>query len=537
MALTGDPPAPFPVLPARGRRRPGLLQWLALGAGAAAILPLAGIVLAALSGPAADIPLSDVLRYAATSAWLALLVGLLTAILGSTAAWLVVMYRFPGSRIFAWALALPLAAPAFALAYAYADLFDVAGPLRTGLRASTGMDLPFELRSIGGAAFILACAFYPYVYLAMRAALLNQSASALEAARLLGCSERSAFLRASLPLARPALAAGVALAVMETLADYGAVQFLSVQTLTTGVVRAWSVFGSMAGAARFALPLLAAAALLLWIERRGRAGRGHDNGRSAWRQVPSRRLSGLPAAAAAGFCALLLVAALGLPLAWLGWNALTYLPESGRLFEAALNSVSLAAAGALLTTLLAGALAIGGARLPLVSRLASLGYATPGAAMAIGLLVPAAVVWRFAPAASGYWVGVALLLYAYAARLMAAALEPIDAGLARITPSMLHAGRNLGRSEKGVAFAVQLPIARGAFLTAGLIVFIDILKELPATLILRPFDFETLAVTANNYALDERLGQAGWPAVAIIALALPPTIWLSRKIAGSRPGT
>jgi iron(III) transport system permease protein len=249
-----------------------------------------------------------------------------------------------------------------------------------------------------------------------------------------------------------------------------------------------------------------------------------------------RRLRGLRAALAFAFCSLLLAAGLLVPVAWLAWNAWSYTPELARLAGAARNSIALALAGALLTTALAGALAIGGARMPLAARLASLGYATPGAAIAIGLLVPASFAWQ-AGGGGGYWTAIALLLYAYAARLMAAALEPIDSGLARVTPSMLHAGRSLGRSESGVALAVQLPVARGAFLTAAFIVFIDILKELPATLILRPFDFDTLAVIANNYALDERLGQAGWPALGIIMVALPPTIWLSRKIAASRPGT
>ncbi len=523
--------------PSRRLKPPSALQWLAGVAGLVAVLPIVGVIAAALSGPGAAIPAGDVLRYAATSAWLALLVGGATAVLGSAAAWLVVMYRFPGRSFFGWALALPLAAPAFALAYSYADLFDVAGPLRMWMRAVIGADLPFNIRSLGGAAFVLSCAFYPYTYLAMRAALTSQSASALEAARLLGCSERQAFFRAALPLARPALAAGVALAVMETLADYGAVRFLSVQTLTTGVVRAWSVFGSTAGAARFALPLVAAAGFLLWIERRSRAGQSHSHQRSAWRALPVRDLHGVRAAFAFAFCALLLTAGLALPLSWLAWNSLSFTPEMSRLLEAGRNSLGLALVGAMLTTFLAGAIAIGGSRLPFAARLASLGYATPGAAMAIGLLVPAAWAWQVAGGSGSLGVGIVLLLYAYSARLMAAALEPIDSGLARITPSMLQASRNLGRSEGGSALSVQLPLARGAFLTAGLIVFIDILKELPATLILRPFDFDTLAVIANNYALDERLGQAGWPALLVILAALGPTIWLSRKIAGSRPGT
>lgn len=518
------------------RGRSAVLPWLAAFAGLAAILPLVGVVAAALSGDTADIALRDILRYAATSVWLALLVGLATAFLGSLAAWLVVMHRFPGRDVFAWALALPLAVPAFALAYAYADLFDVAGPLRMWLRAGPGFDLPFGMRGLGGAVFVLSCAFYPYVYLAMRAAFLNQSVNVLEAAKMLGCDGWRALYHVALPMARPALAAGVALAVMETLADYGAVQFLSVQTLTTGVVRAWSVYGSTVSAARFALPLLAVAALLLWIERRGRKGRTHEAGNARWRAVQVKPLAGARGWAATGFCLLLLVAGLLLPVSWLLISGLDSSPDWPRLMRAASHSLALGIAGALVTVALATMLALGTRRLPMAARIASLGYATPGAVMAIGLLASAGIVWNLLPG-SGYVIGIMLLVYAYAARLMAAALEPIDAGLTRVTPSMIHAARMLGRTETGGALAVELPVARGAMFTAGLIVFIDVLKELPATLILRPFNFDTLAVSANNYALDERLEQAGAPSILIILLALPAVIWLTRKIALSRPGS
>ncbi|MGE4322861.1 MAG: ABC transporter permease [Sphingobium sp.] len=500
-----------------------------------AVLPLAGVVAAASFGETADIAARDVLRYAATSAWLALLVGAATAVLGTVAAWLVVMHRFPGRDIFAWALALPLAVPAFALAYAYADLFDVAGPLRIWMRGALGVDLPFGMRGLNGAAFVLTCAFYPYVYLAMRAAFLNQSANVLEAARMLGCDGWRALYRVALPMARPALAAGVALAVMETLADYGAVQFLSVQTLTTGVVRAWSVYGSTVSAARFALPLLAAAALLLWIERQGRRGRTHEAGNARWRTLTVKALPGGTAWLASAFCLLLIVMGLVLPIGWLLVNALNVTPDWSRLSRAGGHSLTLGVAGAAVTVTLATLLALGTRRLPMAARLASIGYATPGAVMAIGLLAPAGVIWTLVPG-SGHGVAIALLIYAYAARLMAAALEPIDAGLTRVTPSMIYAARSLGRTEVGGALAVELPVARGAMLTAGLIVFIDILKELPATLILRPFDFDTLAVLANNYALDERLEQAGTPSILIVLLSLPAVIWLTRKIALSRPG-
>ncbi len=499
-------------------------------------MPLVGVVLAAFGPDSADIAGRDIARYALTSARLALLVGVTTAIVGTIAAWLVVMHRFPGRNVFAWALALPLAAPAFALAYGYADLFDVAGDLRFALRGATGHDLPFEMRSIGGAAFILSAAFYPYVYLAMRAAFLNQSANVLEAARMLGCSGIEALWRVALPMARPALAAGVALAVMETLADYGAVQFLSVQTLTTGVVRAWSVYGSTASAARFALPLLAAAALLLWLERAGRRGATHESGKARWRALGVQPLSGVARWAAFAFCLALVTAGLLLPVGWLLWNLGATTPDWTRLGGAMRNSLFLGLTGALVTVALATMLALGTKRLPLAARIASLGYATPGAVMAIGLLAPAGLIWSMVPG-SGMGIAIALLILAYAARLMAAALEPIDAGLARVTPSMVQAARTLGRGESGAVLAVELPVARGTMLTALLIVFIDILKELPATLILRPFNFDTLAVIANNYALDERLGQAGLPSVLIVALSLPAVIWLTGRIAQARPGS
>jgi iron(III) transport system permease protein len=500
------------------------------------ILPLAGVVLASLGHDTADIASRDIARYAITSAWLAIVVGVLTAVTGTIAAWLVAMHRFPGRELFAWALALPLAVPAFALAYSYADIFDVAGSLRTSLRDTLGFDPGFSMRSPGGAAFVLSAAFYPYVYLAMRSAFVNQSVNVLEAAAVLGCTGRQRLWRVALPMARPALVAGVALAVMEVLADYGAVHFLSVQTLTTGIVRAWSVYGSTGSAARFALPLLATAAVLLWLERASRKGRSHETGRNRWRAIEPQSLGTIAGLLAAGYCAFLLTAGLLLPVGWLIWNLNVTSTDWGRLWSAMQNSALLGTAGAMLTVLLATAIALGTRRLPLVARIASLGYATPGAVMAIGLLAPAGVIWTMT-SGSGAQIAIMLLLLAYAARLMAAALEPIAAGLTRVTPTMILAARTLGRTETAAAIAVDLPIARGAMLTAGLIVFVDILKELPATLILRPFNFDTLAVISNNFATDERLSQAGLPALMIIVLSLPAVIWLTRRIALARPGS
>lgn len=499
------------------------------------LLPLVGVVIAALGDDSADIASRDLARYAFTTALLAGGVGVVTAVLGTLAAWLVAMYRFPGRKIFAWALALPLAMPAFAIAYGYADLFDVAGELRTATRTMTGYDLPFEMRSLYGAIFVLSTAFYPYVYLAMRAALLSQSGNVLEAGRMLGCSGPTVFFRIALPMARPALAAGVALAVMESLADYGAVQFLSVQSLTTGVVRAWSVYGSTASAARFALPLLATAALLLWLERSTRRGHSHESARARWRECEPTLLGPIAAALASSFCFALIAMGLLIPAGWLAWNMGATMPDWLRLGMALRNSVGLGITGAIVTVTLATMLALGSKYFPLATRVASLGYATPGAVMAIGLLAPAGIIWSIS-SGSGTAMALTLLILAYAARLMAAALEPIDSGLARVTPSMSQAARTLGRNETQAAFAIELPLARSAMLTAGLIVLIDILKELPATLILRPFNFDTLAVIANNYASDERLGQAGLPSLLILLISLPAVMWLTRQISTAAPG-
>jgi iron(III) transport system permease protein len=529
--------------PARSARRawprPSPLKIAAYAAAALAILPIGSILWLAATDPgAATIPASLIARYAATSAILGVLVAVGTVVLGASAAWLVVMHRFPGRGFFAWALVLPLAAPAFALAYGYTDLFDVAGPLRTALRVWLGTDaFPFEVRTLPGAAVVMTLAYYPYVYLTARAAFINQSVCALEAARTLGAKPFEVVWRVALPLARPALAAGAALAVMETLADYGAVHFLGVQTLTTGVVRAWSVYGSPAAAARLSLTLLAAAAFLLWLERRDRQGRAYGATSARWRVLAATPLTGAAGWAATGACALLLFLGLLLPAGWLAVKAAGISPILGHLLRAGAVSCGLAVAGAALTVLLASLLAFGERKGRWAKRIASLGYATPGAVMAVGLLAPAALIWRNTGSmGSGVAVGLGLLLLAYAARLMASALQPIEAGLERVTPSMDHAARSLGETEAGAVRRVHAPLVQGALWTAALLVLVDVLKELPATLILRPFNFDTLAVLADRYAGDERLGQAAWPALLIVLAAVGPIVFLSRRVMASRPG-
>jgi iron(III) transport system permease protein len=512
------------------------LRLAALTAAALAVVPLLAVVWLAVTRPAsAAIPPELIVRYATTTALLAALVAIGATTLGAISAWLVVMHRFPGRDIFAWALALPLAAPAFALAYAYADLLDVAGPVQSFFRMLGVGFLGIDIRSLPGAAFVLSCAFYPYVYLTARAAFVSQSVCALEAARTLGSSPLDAFRRVALPLARPALAAGAALAVMETLADYGAVNFLGVQTLTTGVVRSWSVYGAPGSAARLALLLLAAAAVLLWIERMNRKGESYGAQSARWRTLTEVPLVGPNRWLATGFCLLLLTLGLLLPAGWLAYKALTYTPEMDRILRAGAVSLGLGLAGAIVTVTLAALIAFGARGQKLAQRVVSLGYATPGAVMAVGLLAPAALLWQ-GGMGTGVALGLALLIFAYAARLMAAALEPIDAGLARVTPSMDRAARTLGEDETGAVRRVHVPLASGALWTAALLVFVDVMKELPATLILRPFNFDTLAVLADRYASDERLAEAAWPSLLIVLAAAPAVVFLSRKVAKSRPG-
>lgn len=508
----------------------------ALLASVIALAPLIAVVATAAGTPTDSLTAETFWRYARTSGALVALVAVGTGLIGAVAAWLVAMHDFPGRRIFSWALVLPMAAPAFVLAYGYANLFDYAGPVRTAWRAAFGWDPPLEMRTLWGAALVMTLAFYPYVYLTLRAALVSQSTGLAEAARTLGLNRRQAFLKVTLPLARPALAAGVALAVMETLADYGATSYLTVQTLTTGVVRAWSIFYSAAEAARLALPLLGAAIVLLWIERAYRRTTA-EAGQARWRELKRTPLKGFAGWSAVCFCLILIGLGLMLPLGWLmhlGWRAEN---DVARLISSGRNVLILGLVAAVVTTGLATLMALGARGGKFLPRLVSLGYATPGAVMAIGLLAPAGLIWRAFPSTvSSFMMAITLLILAYAARLMAAALEPIDAGLERVGRSMRAAARSLGETEAGAARRVDLPIASGALFTAALLVFIDVLKELPATMILRPFGFDTLAVMADYYAKDERLGEAAWPSVVIVLVALPAVLWLTRRVSQSRPG-
>ena len=493
--------------------------------------------------------------YAANTLLLVLLVGLGTAAVGTGTAWLVTMFRFPGSALLEVLLVLPLAFPAYVLAYAYTDLLSHAGPVQSGLRAVFGWgprDYWFpNVRSLPGAAFMLTCVLYPYVYLLARTAFGQQSVTAYLAARTLGQGPAGAFLKVSLPMARPAIAGGVLLAIMETIADYGTVAYFSVRTFSTGIYQAWFSMSDRGAAAQLALCLLSFALLLAVLERiqRGQA-RSHMRGAEI-RDFERQPLHGPAAWLASVFCAVPVLVGFLLPVIVLGQLA----ARSGqsvldpKYLRFVGNSLTLAGVAAIVTV--AGAILIGFRARMLPGRAsrvlvlgAGLGYAVPGGVIAVGLLVPFAALdnaldaWMrttFGLATGLLFTGsIWLLVLAYAARFMATALNGFDAGLATISPRIDAVARTLGRSPPAILAGVHLPILKGSVLTALLIVFVEVMKELPATLIMRPFNFDTLAVQAHRIAAAERLAQAAVPSLVIVAIGLLPVILVCRRI-GAAP--
>ena len=524
------------------------------------VLPMCAAIVAALLG---DLQTWEMLaetvlpRYIRTTLILVLCVAAGTAVVGTGAAWLVTLYDFPGRRLVEVALAVPLAFPAYVLAYAYTTLLDYPGAVQTGLRALFDWgrrDYWFpEVRSTGGAAMMLIICLYPYVYLLARSAFRQQSASAYLAARTLGQTPWQAFRRVCLPIARPAIAGGVALTVMETIADYGTVSYFGVQTFSTGIYQAWFSMGDRAAAAQLALCLLGFALLLATLERiqRGRA-RAHMRGVSGQLSaMDATRLSGVRALLAFTACAIPVMVGFVIPIIMLGLMALkadqSLLDPRYRAFMA--NSLTLAGIAAVLTvagaTLLAFAARLRpGRRTTAMLLLAGLGYAVPGGVIAVGLLVPfahldnaidAVMEARFNIDTGLLFTGsIWLLVVAYMSRFIAAALSAIDAGMGTVAPNVDAVARTLGLSPGRVLTGVHFPILRGTMMTALLIVFVDVMKELPATLIMRPFNYDTLAVQAHRLAADERLTQAAVPSLVIVAFGLLPVILVCRSIGERR---
>ena len=494
-------------------------------------------------------------EYIANSLWLCLGVGLGVGVVGVMTAWLTAMHEFPGRRVFEWALVLPLAVPAYVMAYVYTDFLQFVGPVQTFLRDSFGWEhgdywFP-DIRTLPGAIVMFVCVLYPYVYLLARTAFLERASGMLEAARTLGMGPWRAFFAVSLPLARPAIVAGIALALMETLADYGTVAYFAVNTFTTGIYRAWFSLGDRVAAAQLAAMLLAFVLFLLTIERisRGRARYHNTTGRN--RPMAGARLKGLAAGLAILACMLPLLLGFVLPAGLLLKMALTEgdAQFGERFLTLSRNSFVLAGATAAIGVLLALLLAYG-ARLAKnglasgLNRLVGLGYAVPGAVIAVGVLIP---VTRLDNWLAGQWQawfdynpgllltgGIAALIYAYLVRFLAVALHTVESSLGKITPSMDDAARSLGLGQGETMRRVHVPMLRGSLLTAGLLVFVDVMKELPATLVMRPFNFDTLATQAYTLASDERLAEASTASLAIVVVGLLPLIALSRQVSAAR---
>jgi iron(III) transport system permease protein len=472
------------------------------------------------------------------------------SLVGVGCAWLTSLCRFPGRRIFEWALILPIAMPAYVMAYVYTDFLQFAGPVQSALRALTGWRagdyfLP-DIRSLGGAAFVVVSVLYPYVYLLARTAFLEQSGSTLETARMLGLGPWRTFFRVALPLARPAIAAGVALAMMETLADYGTVAYFGVDTFSTGVFRAWFSLGDPVAAAQLGALLLVGIGAVLGLER---ALRGQSAFHSGPRREPSPHLlSGPPAVAAFAACALPLAAGFLLPLVLLIRLALQG-AEPGfadRFAALAFNSFTLACTTSILAVAAALVIAYAARLRPgpiatFASRTAGLGYAIPGVVIAVGVMAPVTQIDRWLSAWLGSQFGLApqlwlsgtivALVYAYLVRFMSIALQTVDSGLAKIRRSMDDAARSLGLRPAEALARVHVPLLVRSLLAAGLLVFVDVMKELPATLAMRPFNFDTLAVQTYNLAKDERLPEASVAALAILVVGLVPVLLLSRTMA------
>ncbi|AHE99399.1 ABC transporter permease [Thioalkalivibrio paradoxus] len=496
-------------------------------------------------------------EYVTNSLLLLFGVGVGVLVIGIPVAWLVSVCEFPGRRVFQWALMLPLAMPAYIIAYTYTGMLDFTGPVQVLIRDLTGLGygqywFP-EIRSLTGAMLMLTLVLYPYVYLLTRAAFLEQSVCVLEVSRTLGSGPYSGFFRVALPLARPAVIAGLTLALMEVLADYGTVAYFGIPTFTTGIFRTWYGLADPAAAAQLAAVLLSFVFVLILLERWSRMRARFHHTSSRYSTLPRYRLKGWKAAAAVTACLLPILLGFLIPAAQLSiWAARTTDHWMNPAFaELVFNTFSLAAMAAVIAVALALVLAYarrmqGGFVTGLAVRVAGMGYAVPGTVIAIGVMLPFA--WfdntldAFMREQFDISTGLLLsgtlvaLLFAYAVRFLAVSLQTVEAGLGKIKPSMDDAARSLGMRPLATLTRVHLPIMRGTLLTALLLVFVDVLKELPATLILRPFDFNTLAVRAFELAGDERLAESSSAALAIVLVGLLPVILLSLTIERSRPG-
>ena len=522
------------------------------------LLPIGGLVYFAARGSGSIWPhlIANVVPHAVRTTVLLLAgVGALAAAVGVGTAWLVTMFRFPGRRVFEWGLLLPLAVPTYIVAYAYLDIMHPVGPVQSTLRDILGIARPRdlrlpEIRSLGGCIFLLGMVLYPYVYLPVRAVFLMQSSTALEVARTLGANRLRVFLRVALPLARPAIAVGVSLALMEALNDIGASEFLGVRTLTVAIYTTWTVRMSVEGAAQIALVMLAVVFALILVERWARWQRRFA-GQTRRHHPPSpQTLGGAAAGAATLACLLPILLGFLVPASYLvvaSWRRYRIAGLPDALFDWIGNSLLLAAV-ATAVAILAGLVLAYSVRLsrspaaPAIVRLASIGYAIPGTVLAVGLLVPLAsldnAVDAFMRSTFGVSTGLILtgsgaaLVLAYVLRFLAISAGGIEAGLAKVSPNLDMAARSLGSRPLKILGVIHLPLLAPAIAAAAMLVFVDCMKELPATLLLQPFNFTTLATALYGEAKRGTYEDGAIAALAIVLVGLIPVIILARVNSG-----
>ena len=488
---------------------------------------------------------------AINTATLLLGVGVLTSIIGVGTAWLIATTEFPGRKFFDWALLLPLAIPTYILAYAYLDIVHPLGPIQSALRSLFGLSDPralnfTEIRSMGGVIFLLGFVLYPYVYLAARASFLMQNATALEAARILGAGRFEILFRVALPLARPAIVVGITLALLEALNDIGATEFLGVRTLTIAIYSTWLNRSSLPGAAQISLFMLALVMALFLLERWARRHQQFAGGNKRTQPPAPVRLSGLKALGAFAACALPLTIGFLTPFAYLLDQATRKLASGGispMLLRETLNTLFYAgiATAVTLATGLVIAYALRSDKSGLAtpaSRIASIGYAIPGTVLAVGLLWPLAAFDNAVDAALRQWFGISTgllisgsggaLVLAYTIRFLAISINGVEAGYAKISMNVDHAARSLGESSLGTLRKIHLPMLRPVFGAAAILVFVDCMKELPATLMLRPFGVETLATHIYAEAVRGTYEDGAVAAILVVLAGLLPVLMLAR---------
>lgn len=476
-------------------------------------------------------------------------------LIGVSCAWLITMTEFPGRKIFEWASILPFAIPAYLLAYIYTDFLDITGPLQNMIRNVFGLGIDEywfpNIRSVEGAILIMSLAFYPYVYMLARSSFLEQSTTLLEASRIMGYSTWQSFFKVALPVARPGIAAGLALALMETLNDFGTVQYFGVQTFTTGIYRTWFGLGERPAAAQLAAFLLAFIVVLIILERWSRNRISNEKANSTrFKRLNRFELKGIRSALAFIVCFIPVFIGFVVPVILLLEMFFSNLEVLDfKFIELALNSFTVSAITGFLAVLLALLMAYSARLNPnryvkIFNRISSLGYAIPGSVIAVGVLIPFGLfdntIDGFFREHFGFSTGLLLsgtifaMIFAYLVRFLSVSYGGVEASMEKITPNMDEAARGLGYRFSKVLRKIHIPMMSGGLLTAALLVFVDVMKELPATLIVRPFNFDTLAVQVYRYASDERLAESAGAALMIVLVGIIPVIIISRTIARSR---